>query len=152
MTSTDEEGNVYRLDANGNTLYKITSDTEIYTDSLGNEVIVSDDLEHYINELKYDSVKLSESLIDFPSIVDSTCKALRKSVNKNARSFGRYIMSAGNTTYDILRSNAEYHSITLENYQQESDTNPIIRAGREKHTSFLRSLDIVAARIPAQSM
>ena len=152
VTSTDEEGNVYRLDANGNTLYKITPDTEIYEDSLGNEVIVSDDLEHYINELKYDSVKLSENLIDFPSIVDSACKALRKSVNKNARSFGRYIMSAGNTTYDILRSNAEYHSITLENYQQEPDTNPIIRAGREKHTSFLRSLDIAAARIPAQSM
>lgn len=152
VTSTDEEGNIYRLDANGNTLYKITPDTEIYEDSLGNEVIVSDDLEHYINELKYDSVKLSENLIDFPSIVDSTCKALRKSVNKNARSFGRYIMSAGNTTHDILRSNAEYHSITLENYQQEPDTNPIIRAGREKHTSFLRSLDIVAARIPAQSM
>lgn len=152
VTSTDEEGNVYRLDANGNTLYKITPDTEIYEDSLGNEVIVSDDLQHYINELKYDSVKLSENLIDFPSIVNSTCKALRKSVNKNARSFGRYIMSAGNTTYDILRSNAEYHSITLENYQQEPDTNPIIRAGREKHTSFLRSLDIVAARIPAQSM
>ena len=152
VTSTDEEGNIYRLDANGNTLYKITPDTEIYEDSLGNEVIVSDDLEHYINELKYDSVKLSENLIDFPSIVDSTCKALRKSVNKNARSFGRYIMSAGNTTHDILRSNSEYHSITLENYQQEPDTNPIIRAGREKHTSFLRSLDIVAARIPAQSM
>lgn len=152
VTSTDEEGNIYRLDANGNTLYKITPDTEIYEDSLGNEVIVSDDLEHYINELKYDSVKLSENLIDFPSIVDSTCKALRKSVNKNARSFGRYIMSAGNTTHDILRSNAEYHSITLENYQQEPDTNPIIRAEREKHTSFLRSLDIVAARIPAQSM
>lgn len=152
VTSTDEEGNVYRLDANGNTLYKITSDTEIYTDSLGNEVIVSDDLEHYINELKYDSVKLSENLIDFPSIIDSTCKALRKSVNKNARSFGRYIMSGGNTAQDILRSNAEYHSVTLENYQQEPDTNPIIRAGREKHTSFLRSLDIVAARIPAQSM
>ena len=152
VTSTDEEGNIYRLDANGNTLYKITPDTEIYEDSLGNEVIVSDDLEHYINELKYDSVKLSENLIDFPSIVDSTCKALRKSVNKNARSFGRYIMSAGNTTHDILRSNSEYHSITLENYQQEPDTNPKIRAGREKHTSFLRSLDIVAARIPAQSM
>ena len=152
VTSTDEEGNIYRLDANGNTLYKITPDTEIYEDSLGNEVIVSDDLEHYINELKYDSVKLSENLIDFPSIVDSTCKALRKSVNKNARSFGRYIMSSGNTTYDILGNNAEYHSITLENYQQEPDTNPIIRAGREKHTSFLRSLDIVAARIPAQSM
>ncbi len=152
VTSTDEEGNVYRLDTNGNTLYKITSDTEIYADSLGNEVIVSDDLEHYINELKYDSVKLSENLIDYPSIIDSTCKALRKSVNKNARSFGRYIMSSGSTAQDILRSNAEYHSVTLENYQQEPDTNPIIRAGREKHTSFLRSLDIVAARIPAQSM
>nr|DAD59215.1 MAG TPA: hypothetical protein [Bacteriophage sp.] len=152
MTSTDEEGNVYRLDANGNTLYKITSDTEIYIDSLGNEVIVSDDLEHYINELKYDSVKLSENLIDYPSIVYSTCKALRKSVNKNARSFGRYVMSTGSTIHNILRNNAEYHGITLENYQQEPDTNPIIKAGREKHTSFLRSLDIAAARIPAQSM
>ena len=152
VTSTDEEGNIYRLDANGNTLYKITPDTEIYSDTLGNEIIVSDDLKHYINELKYDSVKLSENLIDYPSVIDSTCKALRKSVNKNARSFGRYIMSEGNNAQDILKNNAQYHSVTLENYQQEPDTNPIIRAGREKHTSFLRSLDIVAARIPAQSM
>ena len=152
VTSTDEEGNVYRLDANGNTLYKITPDTEIYSDSLGNEVIVSDDLEHYIDELRYDSVKLSENLVDYPSVVDSICKALKKSINKNARNFGRYIKSVGNSTQDIIKNSAEYHNVTLENYQQYPDTNPIIRAGREKHTSFLRSLDIVAARIPAQSM
>ena len=152
VTSTDEEGSIYRLDANGNTLYKITPDTEIYTDSLGNEIIVSDDLDHYINELQYDTIKLSDGLGKYPATLDSICKSLKSSSNRKARSFGRYITSTGNNSQFILRNNAEYHNITLENYKQEPDTNPIIKAGREKHTSFLRTLDITAARIPAQSM
>jgi hypothetical protein len=51
-----------------------------------------------------------------------------------------------------LQYNREYHDITLDNYRLLPNDNYIIKSGKEKHTSFLRSLDIVAARIPAQSM
>ena len=51
-----------------------------------------------------------------------------------------------------IKASEELHNITLENYKELGENHPIIRMGREKHTSFLRSLDIIAARIPAQSM
>jgi hypothetical protein len=50
-------------------MYEITPDTEIYVDALGNQVIVSDDFDHYINELKYDSIKLSDGLRDKPALL-----------------------------------------------------------------------------------
>ena len=39
------DGKTYRLDANQNIMYEMSPDTEIYQDNLGNEVIVTDDLE-----------------------------------------------------------------------------------------------------------
>lgn len=146
----NEDGKTYRKDSRGNIMYEITPDTKIFTDNLGNEVIVSNNLEFYINELSYDSIRISNNLINYPSKIESIVQSLRNSSNKVARRFCRYITSYGDNR--IMELNEEYHSVTLENYQQLPDSNPIIRQGREKHTSFLRSLDVVAARIPSQSM
>lgn len=151
VLTINEDGSTYRTDSEGNIMYQISPDSEIYVDELGNEVIVSDDNEFYINNLTYDSIKLSNQLINFPSVVNSIIDSLKTSSNKMARQFCSYITSIGTTTQQVLASNNEYHSVTLDNYTQLPETNPIIRAGRAKHTSFLRSLDIVAARIPAQS-
>ena len=146
------DGKTYRLDANQNIMYEMSPDTEIYQDNLGNEVIVTDDLEFYINNLSYDSVKLSDRLINYPSLVRDISKTLKNSSNRVATSYYRYVTSQGDYPQDIMAMNTEYHFITLENYRSVSPTNPIIKQGRNKHTSFLKSLDIVAARIPAQSM
>ena len=146
------DGKTYRLDANQNIMYEMSPDTEIYQDNLGNEVIVTDDLEFYINNLSYDSVKLSDRLINYPSLVRDISKTLKNSSNGVATSYYRYVTSQGDYPQDIMAMNTEYHFITLENYRSVSPTNPIIKQGRDKHTSFLKSLDIVAARIPAQSM
>ena len=51
-----------------------------------------------------------------------------------------------------MRENNWLNSATLDNYQETLQDSPIIKQCREKHTSFLKSLDIIAARIPAQSM
>lgn len=142
----------YRLDANQNIMYEISPDTEIYQDNLGNEVIVTDDLEFYINNLSYDSIKLSDRLVNYPSLVRDISGILKNSSNRVATSYYKYVTSLGNYPQDIMAMNMEYHSVTLENYRSVSTTNPIIKQGRDKHTSFLKSLDIVAARIPAQSM
>ena len=146
------DGKTYRLDSDQNIMYEITPDTEIYQDKLGNEVIVSDDLEFYINNLQYDSIKLSDSLVTAPSLVRTITDLFKKSSNKVANSFYKYITSYGNQPKDVLRMNTDYHLINLDNYQQFGPTHPIVRQGRNKHTSLLKSLDIVAARIPAQSM
>ena len=146
------DGKTYRLDANQNIMYEMSPDTEIYQDNLGNEVIVTDDLEFYINNLSYDSIKLSDRLVNYPSLVRDISGILKNSSNRVATSYYRYVTSQGDYPQDIMAMNTEYHFVTLENYSSVSPTNPIIKQGRDKHTSFLKSLDIVAARIPAQSM
>ena len=63
-------------------MYELTKDTEIYTDNLGHEVIVTDDLNTYIENLHFDSIKLSSSLRTRPSIVDSLLKGFKRSKKK----------------------------------------------------------------------
>jgi len=60
-------------------MYEITEDTEIYTDQFGHEVIVTDNLDFYIKNLHYDSIKLSENIK--PSIIRSLYSQL-KNINK----------------------------------------------------------------------
>lgn len=156
------DGRTYRVDSNGNTMYELTKDTEIYTDNLGHEVIVTDDLNTYIENLHFDSIKLSNSLRTRPSIVDSLLKGFKRSKKKQVKQFNRYVTAYGNSADSVLQLNQEYHSVSLDNYEslitidpatgKRVSTNPIIKEGWAKHTSFLKSLDIVAARIPAQSM
>lgn len=156
------DGRTYRVDSNGNTMYELTKDTEIYTDNLGHEVIVTDNLNTYIENLHFDSIKLSSSLRTRPSIVDFLLKGFKKSKKKQVKQFNNYVTAYGDGVDSVLQLNQEYHSVSLDNYQslitvdpatgKRTSTNSIIREGWAKHTSFLKSLDIVAARIPAQSM
>lgn len=146
------DGKTYRLDSDSNIMYEISPDTEIYVDKLGNEVIVTDDLEFYINSLSYDSIKLSDKLTKYPNIVENIANILKDSSNKVAVSYYKYITKQGDSLTDIMAKNNKYHSVTLQNYTSLSPDNPIIKQGRIKHTSFLKSLEVIAARIPAQSM
>lgn len=147
-----QDGKTYRLDSDRNIMYEITPDTEIWTDKQGNEVIVSDDIDFYMNSLSYDSIKLSNRLLTRPSILKSILESLQKSPNKIATRFYKQITINGTDSTNILRENNYLHSATLDNYQEALQDSPIIKQCREKHTSFLKSLDIIAARIPAQSM
>ena len=152
-----EDGKTYRTDINGNIMYEITPDTEIYRASNGTEVIVSNDLSFYINSLHYDSIKLSESLESTPSVAAEIVKFARKSTNRSAKEFATWAKDFNNNG---LQASRALNSISYEDLIKQDATttvknlsfNPIIKMGRAKHTSFLKSLDIVAARIPAQSM
>lgn len=153
ITTTDDSGKTYRIDSNGNTMYQITPDTEIYLDQATNtEVIVSDDTEHYIEELNYDSVKLSENLINNYDELKDICNLLLSSQNKIAKNYGKYITQDGMSKGNIMKNQSSYYIVNLNNYKDFPESNPIIKQGREKHTSFLRSLDIIASRTPSQSM
>lgn len=152
ICTLNDDGKLYRVDASQNILYEITPDTEIYVDNEGNEVIVSDDIKFYVDNLSYDTIKLSDRLRTTPSFLTSIVDILGESSNKVAKRYNKYLIAKGNRPVYILEANKMYHSITEDNYLTDEDAGPIIRLGRRKHTSFLRSLDIVAARIPAQSM
>lgn len=151
LVSTDESGTTQRLDADNDVMYEITPDTKIYKDRLGNQIIVTEDLGHYIDTLEYDSIKLSDNLSEYPGLVNNICGLLKNSSNKVANEFGKYLVSLGNDVQLVMQNNNEFHDITLENYKQKP-THPIIKEGHAKHTSFLRSLDVIASRTPSQSM
>lgn len=156
------DGKTYRVDSKGNTMYELTEDTQIYKDVLGHEVIVTDNLDFYVENLHFDSIKLSSRLRTRPSIVESLMKQFKESKKRQVKSFYRYVISHGNRAESILQLNEEYHSLSLDNYKdyikedpvtgKRTATNSIIRECWAKHTSFLKALDIVAARIPAQHM
>lgn len=147
------DNKVYRLDQNENIMYEISPDTEIYIDNSGHEVIVTDNLGFYINGLYYDSVKLSDRLKLSPKLATSIIEILNESSNEVARDYYKYITKLGDYIPTIIQLNNKFHSqLTLDNYQSADQSHQIIKRGREKYSSFLRSLDIIAARIPAQSM
>ena len=149
------EDKLYRLDADGDIMYEITDDTKIYTDDSGNEVIVSDDIDFYIRTLSYDTVKLSgtlatrqpETLAFRPTFINDIIQSLKESKNKEAINYAKYISNKTTNAVDIINNSEMYHDVS-----NIETNNHIVKICRAKHTSFLRSLDIVAARVPAQSM
>ena len=150
IATIDEK--TYRLDSNQNIMYEITDDTEIYQDKFGNDVIVTNDLEFYINNLHYDSIKLSNNLVKYPQNVSKIIEILKNSSNNVATKYFDKLTESGEDIQNIMQQNSEIHSITLQNYNLLDESHLIIKQGRNKHASFLKSLDILAARIPAQSM
>jgi predicted nuclease of predicted toxin-antitoxin system len=76
-------------------MYEITPDTEIYRAANGTEVIVSNDLDFYINNLNYDSVKLSPNLRNHQSKIKDIIKTLSNSSNKIAKNFVKDVTAYG---------------------------------------------------------
>ena len=145
----------------------MSPNTEIYEGDNGTEVIVTDDLGFYLDELHYDSIKLSDTLQGKPNTVRSLEDIINKSSNKVAKEFSKFVKKIKSAKLNTSEgagfiASQNLNSITLDNYKQlitvnpntgeEEFTNPLIKMGRAKHSSFLKSLDVVAARIPAQSM
>ncbi len=137
-----EDGVTTRLDSMNQPMYELSPDSEIYIDDQGNEVIVSDDIEFYTNSLFYDSIKISENLRNNSQVLRSLPEIFRNSSNKTANAFGKFLRSYGDS--NIIMGSDDWNDI--------DQNHPIVKLMHEKHSSFLRALDIVAARIPAQSM
>lgn len=152
-------------------LYEITDDFELYQTKVGNEVvevIVTDKIGEYVKNLSYDQVKLSSNLQNNPKLTTYLVReVLGKSKKRVAKQFFNYVTEGGTNTNNIHQLNKDLHSINSTNYSYYKElaetgnlTNPniaqclkiITEQGRAKHSSFLKSLEIVAARIPAQSM
>ena len=172
-TITDSSGNIIRLGPSYKEMYSMSSDQDvIYEDDYGNEVIVTDDIHYYMDNLQYTNIEISENtatrpganydsqfkdIIDYMSDSDNDVAkelynyfVLQETVDPTTR---QVIPGEDLETLDIqnlIQTNKDINSI--QTLKTSSMFRHIQKQGREIHTSFLRSLDIVAARIPAQSM
>lgn len=107
----------------------------------GQQVIVTDNIAKYLNEESYNLLEVTSNLKYIHSIAS-------KSSNKSARKWAELVEEGGNFAYN----NDNINNINLQGNTPQSIKNMIIELGNEVYTSFKKSLDIIAARIPAQSM
>lgn len=153
------DGTVYAVDDEGNKLYKMASNKDqIYTID-GKEVVVTDNLDFYVDNIQYSTVYVSKNATN--SVFDSLIK--NSSTNRGLKSWKNAIVRNNEGDYDI--KNARHRNNLLGNVKYENGqfiSNGVVldayslqvieSLGKELYTSFKKSLDIIAARIPAQSM
>lgn len=148
---------VYRVDANGQRMYRLSSDKDtVYTDANGNEIIVTDALGFYVGSNSYHTIRISDSATQskhFNKIVQPVLEAQ----SKVAQGFSKYI-SSGNMVQNVLWANHAYKT-SIDSIRKNPDKvvdDPMIEmlrdSAKEIHTSFMKSLDVLAARIPSQTM
>lgn len=127
---------IQRIDAENNSLGKLHYtideagqyvDDQVYTDG-SVEIIVTDDLDFYRDNYHYSFLKLNESFEG----AEDFMKNCQFSTNDVARALYEDWVGQGATVMDSI-------------------TKSINRIGHALHTSFLKTLQLVAARIPAQS-
>lgn len=152
------EGNkLYRVSYSGDKLYRLGSESdEVYTDTEGNEVIVTNNTQFYIDTFNYHTIRVSDSVASSEHIND-ILQSIRNSDKKAAKKLAKQLGTelSGDV---ILYLNKVYRTSIAKlqkdpNVKVEDHVIDSIRdAAFDIHTSFIKSLDVLAARIPAQSM
>ena len=145
-----EDNNIYRVDDNNQVIYELSSkDDKIFVDKNGVEIIVTDNPQFYIKKLNYNFVKFTQrSDADYEKLI-----ALLKDIKKLQHFYDFF-----NFSLDKRKANEELANIgSLDLTDQNLATAPfpfktLVNQGLSIHSSFLKSLDVIAARIPAQSM
>lgn len=153
-----EDGKKIRLDAAGNEMYEMFPGMEIYQNQFGDEVIVVDninDISTLADNLDFDFFDISQNIDD--KYLEEMSDKLESRSKRLGKFFEEYINlddPVEGLTANIIRGNfkKQYENLTPEKVTQLPDNNYIVRAGRRKYASFLKSLEVVAARIPAQSL
>lgn len=145
INTVELDGKIYRQDNLNNIMYEITPDTKIYVDRTGVEVIVDPNLEFFLDSLAYDVPKISNNLSG--DKLRNILSVLEESNSPLVEKYYKYITSAAKTGEQIQQNSEDYHAIDI-----NDESNPIVKIGRAKYQSFLKSLDIVATRTPSQSM
>lgn len=152
-----EGDKLYRIDKAGNKLYRLSSkDDKVYKAENGKEVIITDNPWFYIDSFSYNTIEFSDFAID-SDYFETLFNPILSSDSKNVEQFLELIGDTTDYKSRLLELNKLYESdleSVLVNPEALSDPAliKIYKLGREMHTSFLQSLKVLAARIPAQCM
>lgn len=153
---------IYRLADDGSNLHKLASENDkIYQDENGNEIIVTDNLVYYLDNSNYHNIRISDTVIRDLKKLDSIREQISLSSKKLAKSFYKFISKAnqksllkGSLEKNINSAIADPDMIEFQDPKNFNDyiIKNIADSARRIHTSFMKSLEVLAARIPAQSM
>lgn len=151
-----EGDKLYRIDKAGNKLYRLASTNDEVYEADGAEVIVTDNIDFYLDSFSYNTIQFSDIAVNSEYFDDLFSSIL----NSDSTNVEKFMELLGDTTdyKEAINQLNEVYENELKNVTNPNAelTNPILlkirKLGREIHTSFIQSLDVLAARIPAQSM
>lgn len=158
------DGKVFRVDLDGNVMYELASETDkVYKAENDEEFIMTDNIHFYLNNRSFNSIKISDEILKDTNKFENIYRIL---VNSEVEEVVNYLDMIADT---ITNENGDLTNLltikqTIKNLNnikldinsllesKDSFSKYFIKIGRNIHTSFLQSLKILAARIPAQSM
>lgn len=152
ISQITEKGKIWRV-RNGEKMYQMQKGDTVYEyrhpDGTSYEVIVSDKPEFYVKNNSFVTINRSSSynVGKFIEIIEKNIKDLRIKEYKEA-------LDAAIEAYGDNQEEATLNiqNVELSDLKDSPFGNYLEKVGHILHTSFLKSLQVVAARIPAQSM
>ena len=165
---TEQDGTYSRVDVEGNVIYPLSSkDDEVMMTADGVEVIVTKNPAFFIennnsNAITFSNSRFSNSEEDVKRMQDIVDK-LKNSTTNNGRRFIRTFTDRNgkiknfSTLKKRNRMFADLKESILESNESTGDKDldrlvaEISQEGLKVHASFLKSLEVIAGRIPAQS-
>lgn len=150
-----ENGKLFRV-LDNKKLYEIGENDQIweYIDQDGNsaEVIVTDDINSYLDRI--DFVTLNINTENSSELIKTIVEKLRQSTNSSIQDYIEMVDYLMKTREGELLEYAidDIQSISLNTLSDHPLEEHFRKLGKQMHASFLKSLEVVAARIPAQSM
>ena len=160
---TEQDGSYSRVDVEGNVIYPLSSkDDEVMMTADGVEVIVTKNPAFFIENNNSNAITFSNSRVNEERMQDIVDK-LKNSTTNNGRRFIRTFTDRNgkiknfSTLKKRNRMFADLEESILESNESTGNADldrlvaEISQEGLKVHASFLKSLDVIAGRIPAQS-
>lgn len=175
-TQTDKLGKLWRIDPITNKkLYQLFSENdEVYKTRNGVEIIltstnitklpegnhkVKSGITAYLNNFKYQSIHISEAItsgrrgLNYPSLrpqIEDMLELIQNSKNNCAKNWVKLFINPNDLSWEknAVNINTNINNIDI---LPDGIKNHLMNEAKIVHTSLLKSLDIIAARIPAQN-
>lgn len=152
------DGNkLYRVNHSGDKLYRLSDESDmVFSDANGNEIIVTNNTQFYIDSFNYHTIRVSDSAAKSEKVRE-IIQPILSSNAKVAKRFSKYL--GKNDPTDIITYTNKLYEESIEKLRlnprakiDDPNIDAIRDSASEIYTSFIKSLDVLAARIPAQSM
>lgn len=160
---TEQDGSYSRVDVEGNVIYPLSSkDDEVMMTADGVEVIITKNPAFFIENNNSNAITFSNSRVNEERMQDIVDK-LKNSTTNNGRRFIRTFTDRNgkiknfSTLKKRNRMFADLKESILESNESTGNADldrlvaEISQEGLKVHASFLKSLEVIAGRIPAQS-
>ena len=166
ILTSEQKGKVYRIDSDDKVVYELSSKSDKVCMIDGVQVILTDNPMFYMQTLNYNTLKVNPNRVTKESYA-KLIEHLEQSKRKNHANFLKAITKSNEngTTYlnlsEFKKLNIAIDALDYETVSYTPKTEDyksvvqicrlILQNGRELHTSFKESLNVIAGRIPAQS-